>query len=78
MIPIFSKHGNLAHFSLSFRSKKSKGTIGIMFPMTHAGRTVVIGSPIQSPTGTAPRSSMTGMAEISARMATSGIPNVRK
>ncbi len=48
--------------------------IGAMFPNTQMGSTVVIGNPIQIPTGTAPRSSTTGMAEMVANTAHLGNP----
>ena len=52
--------------------------MGAMFPKTQTGRTVVMGYPIQIPTGTAPRSSTTGSAEIIAKTPKSGMPKVRK
>lgn len=64
----------MTHLSFSLRSKNKRGTIGIIFPNTQAGSTVVIGKPIQSPTGTAPLNSTTGSAEIRAKTPTSGSP----
>ena len=54
------------------------GIIGTIFPKILAASTVGIGSPIQIPTGMAPRNSTTGMADMIARIAISGIPKVRK
>ena len=66
------------HFNLSFLKRNKIGTIGTIFPKTQTGNTVVMGNPIHTPTGTAPRNSTTGMAEIIARTARSGIPKERK
>ena len=66
------------HFKVSFFNRNIKGTMGIILPRTQIGRTVVIGNPIKSPTGTAPLSSITGIAEIIAKIPRSGIPKVLK
>mmetsp|Transcript_13899 Transcript_13899/g.30300 ORF Transcript_13899/g.30300 Transcript_13899/m.30300 type:complete len:203 (+) Transcript_13899:71-679(+) len=70
--------GDISFFNLSFLSKNNKGIIGAIFPRTQTGRIFVMGNPIQTPTGTAPRSSTTGMAEMMARIAKSGMPKDRK
>jgi hypothetical protein len=74
----YAKQHHLTYLSLSFRSRKRRGMMGIMLPSTQTAKTVVIGRPIHTPTGTAPRSSTTGSAEIIARTPRSGIPNDRK
>ena len=66
------------YLRVAFRRRKSKGTMGAMFPRTQMGSTVVMGYPIQMPTGTAPRSSTTGRAEMMARTPKSGIPKPLK
>jgi len=66
------------HFNLLFLKRNNIGTIGIIFPKTQTGNTFVIGNPIHTPTGTAPRNSTTGMADIIANTARSGIPKDRK
>ena len=72
------RNNNNTYFNVSFFKRKSNGIIGTIFPKTQAGKTFVIGNPIHNPTGTAPRSSITGMAEIIANIARSGRPKVRK
>lgn len=52
--------------------------MGTMFPKMQIGKTCVMGSPIQTPTGMAPRSSTTGMAEIVLRTAHLGRPKLMK
>lgn len=47
-------------------------------PNTQMGSMVVMGKPIQTPTGTAPRNSTTGKAEIMAKTSKSGMPKLRK
>mmetsp|Transcript_7383 Transcript_7383/g.11348 ORF Transcript_7383/g.11348 Transcript_7383/m.11348 type:complete len:210 (-) Transcript_7383:190-819(-) len=73
-----SRTGAINAFSLSLRNKNKRGTMGTMLPKTLASKTVVIGSPIHTPTGMAPRNSTTGMAAIMANTATSGNPKERK
>lgn len=73
-----SKPLHNTHFNLSFLRRNINGTIGTIFPKTQIGRIVVMGNPIQTPTGTAPRNSTTGMADMMANTAKSGIPNDRK
>jgi hypothetical protein len=48
--------------------------MGAMFPMTQIGRTWEMGMPNQTPTGTAPLNSTTGMAEMVASTAHFGNP----
>mmetsp|Transcript_5586 Transcript_5586/g.13979 ORF Transcript_5586/g.13979 Transcript_5586/m.13979 type:complete len:288 (-) Transcript_5586:150-1013(-) len=72
------KIGLIRFFKDSFFSKNSKGIMGIMFPATQIGRTCWIGNPIQTPTGIAPRSSTTGIAEIAVRTAHLGSPKLMK
>ena len=75
-----TKHATqkITHLRPSLRSKKRSGMIGVMFPRTQIGRTCVIGMPNQIPTGTAPRNSTTGMAEIVAKTAHLGRPKFMK
>mmetsp|Transcript_21942 Transcript_21942/g.50008 ORF Transcript_21942/g.50008 Transcript_21942/m.50008 type:complete len:274 (-) Transcript_21942:20-841(-) len=56
------------------RRRRRRGTMGAMLPRTQMGRTYWMGTPIQTPTGTAPRSSTTGRAEMRARTAKSDRP----
>lgn len=52
--------------------------MGIMLPATHSPKTFAMGMPIQMPTGTPPRSSTTGIADIVMSVAQSGRPPRRK
>mmetsp|Transcript_32357 Transcript_32357/g.35986 ORF Transcript_32357/g.35986 Transcript_32357/m.35986 type:complete len:223 (-) Transcript_32357:272-940(-) len=72
------KIGLMRFFSDSFFNRNRSGTIGIIFPTTHVKNTCWIGSPIHTPTGIAPRSSTTGIAEIVQRTAHFGKPNCIK
>merc|ERR1711966_604511 len=72
-----SRIGFISFLSDSFLNRNKRGKIGTIFPKTLDINTVVIGNPIQIPTGTAPRNSTTGIAAIIANTATSGIPKDR-
>eukprot|EP00437_Effrenium_voratum_P042236 CAMPEP_0181462982 /NCGR_PEP_ID=MMETSP1110-20121109/34680_1 /TAXON_ID=174948 /ORGANISM="Symbiodinium sp., Strain CCMP421" /LENGTH=156 /DNA_ID=CAMNT_0023587667 /DNA_START=378 /DNA_END=849 /DNA_ORIENTATION=- len=62
-------------FICSILSAASISGIGIMLPRIHSNITCGTANPIQRPTGTPPRSSTSGKAEIIMRMAQSGKKN---
>jgi len=68
----------VTYLRVLLRNKNKSGMIGAMFPRTQIGNTWLMGMPIQTPTGTAPRSSTTGMAEIVANTAHLGRPKFMK
>merc|ERR1719416_228278 len=55
-----SRIGFISFLSDSFLNRNKRGKIGAILPKTLAINTVVIGNPIQIPTGIAPRNSTTG------------------
>mmetsp|Transcript_209 Transcript_209/g.291 ORF Transcript_209/g.291 Transcript_209/m.291 type:complete len:250 (-) Transcript_209:138-887(-) len=57
---------------------RSNGTIGNILPKTQRARVLANGTPIQTPTGKAPRSSTTGIAAIAAIITKSGTPEACK
>ena len=62
----------------SDRSASSIGAMGAMLPRRQSTNVVAGERPIHAPTGTPPRSSIAGVAEMSVRIAQSGSPEVRK
>ena len=58
-----SKIGFIIFCIVPFFKNNKIGMIGNIFPQIHKGNTVVIGNPIQMPTGIAPRNSTTGKAD---------------
>mmetsp|Transcript_23743 Transcript_23743/g.65872 ORF Transcript_23743/g.65872 Transcript_23743/m.65872 type:complete len:407 (+) Transcript_23743:1107-2327(+) len=72
------KMGLISFFNVSFFKRKRSGTMGTMLPRTQIGKTCSMGKPIQTPTGIAPRSSTTGIAEIILSTAHLGSPKLMK
>lgn len=66
--------GAISFLTKGERSARSIGAIGAMLPSTQIANVVAGPSPIHAPTGTPPRSSIAGVAEMRQRTAQSGRP----